>query len=710
MNADSGKVHLHSIEINSAGPITSFQTELSPLTLVYALNERGKTTIVENLVACLFTQRKDGMQLRRDFIGAARVTVRGISKKPVVFSSHAGKKRKIDDLIETLQWPLPPSLFDLLVVKGAELEILRQQGGLTRSYLKSLMTRERLYETLQQRLPGEIGYTEFERGVLIPKRRIGAYKTYEGFQSRLSSLETIAQQFYSSLSRTELLAGLSRRGALKREQEQLQLAKRHSAYLLHRSTVRLAAELDRFDEQQAEDLADTVKEALRIKAELAEIEQESHRREQTAEDLRWLEEVRRRYQQVSGSRKNALQAISFLAAGLTLLGTLAAYFFIPTLLPPLLIGTLLCFCLTLLSTFVLRRGGSPEALRSEIRELRAAFGKRFGTPLSTSADFDLVKSRLDREMGKAEGTEKRYSSARGALQKLQQRIGELLRGADRIQVPDAQWEQLAQELKNKTRQLRIDYNLAKQRLGDLGVDEVDYLEQAATVTYSRRREEEIAGELEQLGSAIREQQERGRELREQLIEHVGRETALSESIEVLAGAIEEKKQEYRRQLRETLAQMIAGHVLNDVLESFRKLEDRQLQSALNDPRITELIKKFSAGRYEAASLEEDGLLIENETESYALQQMSSGAREQVLLALRMGLASVLCGRKNLFLILDDAFQYSDWQRREQLVRQAVQIVQSGWQVIYLTMDDDIRDRFRRAAEALEKGMFRLIEL
>jgi len=195
-----------------------------------------------------------------------------------------------------------------------------------------------------------------------------------------------------------------------------------------------------------------------------------------------------------------------------------------------------------------------------------------------------------------------------------------------------------------------------------------------------------------------------------LIEHIGRDTARSQSIEILAEAIEEKKQEYRRQMRENLAPMIAGHVLAEVLESFLELEDQQLKSTLNDPRIRDLIKKFTAGRYETVSMEEEGLFIENETESYALEQMSSGAREQVLLALRMGLASVVCGRQSLFLILDDAFQYSDWQRREQLVLQAVQIVQSGWQVIYLTMDDDIRDRFRTAAEVLDEGMFRLIEL
>jgi hypothetical protein len=473
VKADSAKVHLGSVEINSAGPIGSFHTELAPLTLIYARNERGKTTIVENLVACLFRQRKDGMHLRRDFVGAARVSVGGISRKPTVFSSLSGSKKKVDDLIETLGWPFPPSLFDLLVVKGAELEILRQQGGLTRGYLKSLITRERLYETLQDRLPSEIGYTELKDGVLIPKRRIGAYKTYEETQSRLSSLETIADQFYGSLSRTELLAGLSRKADLQREQEQLRLARRHSAYLLRRSTMELAAELERFDEQLAERLADTVKEALRTKAELAEIEKENRRREETAADLHWLEEVRRRYEQVSSSRRNPLQVVSFLAAAAALLGALATYFFSPNLLPTFLIGTLLVFAVALLFTFVLPRGGNPESARTEIREIRDAFKQRFGTSLSTPADFDLVKSRLDRAMGKAQGMEENHNTAEAALKSLLEQIRELLRAADRSRVPDSQWGELSEELKKRTRQLRIDYNLARQRLEDLGIDEAD---------------------------------------------------------------------------------------------------------------------------------------------------------------------------------------------------------------------------------------------
>jgi hypothetical protein len=375
-----------------------------------------------------------------------------------------------------------------------------------------------------------------------------------------------------------------------------------------------------------------------------------------------------------------------------------------------LIVTLLAFSLALLFTFILRRGGNPESTRVELREIKRAFEARFGTPLSTSADFNLAKSRLDRELGKAQGVEEKRSAAEATLNSQLGQIRELLREADQPDVPESQWGELAGQLKKRTRQLRIDYNLTQERLADLGIDEVDYLEQPAEGTYSRQRELEITGELEEVGRTIRDQQDSSRELREQLIEHIGRETARSESIEILAEAIEEKRQEYRGQVQNCLAEMIAGHVVSRVLESFRSQEDQQLQSTLSDPRITNLIKRFTANRYEAVTLEGDGLFVENETESYALEEMSSGAREQILLALRLGLASVVCGRQSLFLILDDAFQYSDWQRREGLVLQAIQAVQTGWQVIYLTMDDDIRDRFKTAAKVLDEGMFRLIEL
>jgi hypothetical protein len=706
-----GAIRLLRAEISSAGPIGSFQEDLAPLTLLYAHNERGKTTIVENLVACLFRQRKESLHktLRRDFIGASRVTVEGISKKPVVLTSLAGRK-KLDDLIEDLGWSVPPSLFDLLVVKGAELEVLRQQGGLTRSYLKSLVSRQRLYETLRDRLPGEVGYTALEDGVLIARRRIGSYKSYEEDRARLASLEKTAERFYSSLSRAELLHSLSRKASLKQEQMELQSAKRHAAWLLHRSIEEIEAELELFDENRAEDFSALLKDYFRIKGELAEQEAESRRREGTLGNLRWLQQARRSYELASRNRAGPLQVLSFLASGFFLAGALAAFFLAPVLLPLLLALTMIAFTLAMLATFVFRKEGGPESARAEMKAIGDAFRQRFGEPIHTLADFDLANSRLDRELGKAQAVEEKLSAAQGALKGLLPPIREHLGAAGQPGAPEAKWSGLCEELKKKTRALRSNLNRYQERLRNLGVDETDYLEQAPDRQYSRQREQQILLELEELEGQIRKEQEKGQELREELIEHIGREAARSMSIATLAEALEEKREEYRTLVRDRLAEMIAGHVVAQVLESFLRLEDQHLEAALNDPRIRDLIRTFTAGRYDRVSVQEEQLLVENEAQSFPLADLSSGAREQVLLALRMGFASIVCGKQSLFLILDDAFQYSDWQRREALVRQAVKAVQSEWQVIYLTMDDDIRDRFRKAAEVLEEGKFRLIEL
>ena len=51
-----------------------------------------------------------------------------------------------------------------------------------------------------------------------------------------------------------------------------------------------------------------------------------------------------------------------------------------------------------------------------------------------------------------------------------------------------------------------------------------------------------------------------------------------------------------------------------------------------------------------------------------------------------------------FLILDDAFQHSDWPRRTNLIDQIFRLVESGWQIFYFAMDDHIRDLFLKVGE------------
>jgi uncharacterized protein YhaN len=74
----------------------------------------------------------------------------------------------------------------------------------------------------------------------------------------------------------------------------------------------------------------------------------------------------------------------------------------------------------------------------------------------------------------------------------------------------------------------------------------------------------------------------------------------------------------------------------------------------------------------------------------------------VLLALRVGFAARWLKKDGLFLVLDDAFQHADWERRERLVDLVMDLARSGWQILYLTMDDHIRDLFNEKGKAFGK--------
>ena len=71
-------------------------------------------------------------------------------------------------------------------------------------------------------------------------------------------------------------------------------------------------------------------------------------------------------------------------------------------------------------------------------------------------------------------------------------------------------------------------------------------------------------------------------------------------------------------------------------------------------------------------------------------------------------------KSNLFLntlnILDDAFQHSDWERRKILIKQLSDIAKTGWQIIYLTMDDHIKKLFDNEGKEFEKDQYKCFDL
>ena len=153
---------------------------------------------------------------------------------------------------------------------------------------------------------------------------------------------------------------------------------------------------------------------------------------------------------------------------------------------------------------------------------------------------------------------------------------------------------------------------------------------------------------------------------------------------------EEAAQEYQKHTAEILAKIQVHTVINH----FRQDENSRIAQGLERDELTEPLQALT-GRYRSIRLDDEkGLVLTSDSdEDYPLASMSTGAREQIFLALRMGFASIAMEGQTGFLILDDAFQHSDWERRSKLVSRTRSFVESGWQVFYFTMDDHIKDLF-----------------
>ena len=103
-------------------------------------------------------------------------------------------------------------------------------------------------------------------------------------------------------------------------------------------------------------------------------------------------------------------------------------------------------------------------------------------------------------------------------------------------------------------------------------------------------------------------------------------------------------------------------------------------------------------------------MVHAEGESYPLASLSTGTQEQVLLAIRLGLLSHVLEDNTSFIILDDAFQHSDWTRRENLIQIVANLARDGWQILYFTMDDHIRELFEKKIKPSFGEQYHLISL
>jgi uncharacterized protein YhaN len=238
-----------------------------------------------------------------------------------------------------------------------------------------------------------------------------------------------------------------------------------------------------------------------------------------------------------------------------------------------------------------------------------------------------------------------------------------------------------------------------QSLRALGVATDQYLQEDPEHAWDAAQFSQRQQELQNIENQIEADQEELADLKQRVTHASNIDNAAG--WEELLDGLRIRREEVAENFRLLTAEIIGKILVYKVVTEQRDQENDHIREGLQSTSIAEALEHFS-GRYRNFHLTEDEQLeVEDSSgNQFPVSMLSTGAREQVFLSLRIGFATRALGERTGFLLLDDAFQHSDWQRREGLVQQCLSLVEQGWQVFYFAMDDHLRDLFHAKGKHL----------
>lgn len=701
-------VHIQNIQVKNLGPLDSLQESLGQVNLIYGRNETGKTYLVEYLLHSLFRHAKT-WDLRGK-TGQGAVQVIGLGPDPVAFSPD--KKRKIESYWEEDGAGLPLNMARFLVVKGGELAFTSHSpGGVSRDVLKSALTSQALLDQLWASIPATVRDAELDQGQIKGNNR-GLIKTQTELLDEIQDLNQLLKDIDQRYSRGPAFEIEKQLAALQSQLTDQGHAKRHQAYGAWTKLGELDQQRETLSVKHIQELRDSIRDLAALDKDIAKLEADLQEAEDRSQEYRWLESAQEIWEEKGLDQKGSPPAPLGIA-GLTGLGIGAILLLIENFFPvPELIwigGATAALGLGLGIYYGIQHYRWSQQIDDsrERKTIQEEFREKFNRDLGGMADLKAQKALLQEHFISAQTTRKLITEKTAQRLFQSQSIENSFQSLTGETVPPERWQEQIAGLTERSNDLDKEIIQVRLELSKLDVPENEFLQEPNDVVFDPGTIQELEAQIQKLEASLTGLESELETLKVRACERTGDEitspwrAVLSNLQDLLGGQTEE----YRR----ATAQIVAQIGLSQVLTRLRAEEDHKINQAIQTAPVSQILFQIS-GRYKKLEMVDDQLQVEDDLSTYSLADLSTGAREQVQLALRLGIASELCGGNPLFLILDDAFQHSDWQRREKLVQSTLGLARGGWQILYLTMDDHIRDLFLKEVKPVLKKGFKLIEL
>ena len=539
----------------------------------------------------------------------------------------------------------------------------------------------------------------------------GRIKNFREARERLRTLNRIRDEY--GQDQGILLDDAKAKVAVLEEQKRnMEKALRHHAFLTASKIDSLQKEIEKFPSDLPE-LQKSVEDLTELDEQIAKTTADKEFSEAKLEHETWLRKAIIEYQDLTSKRMDSGVVKSTKSKViLTLVGVLSFFGVGEALwdISPWVTGGV-CLMAVIGALFYLwKMEGKSKALVLDPRvsDLENEYQQRFGEHLKSLATLQEKETQL----AECRGALRTHVSALKEYQVSVSRLKGILepRIADLFsELEKMDWKDTLFELAKTGAQLRRELDTLTGRLTAHGIAKEDYLEEDPGITWDRQANVLLANELDQEKRNL----SIGEEEQSELKSKIGREIGMvSLNWEELIGGLERAIEEAMSSYKKVTAEIIGQICVAQAVRGQKKERDRHISKRLQDEDLVEELQRIGKGRFSGLGWQDGKLSVtDGENRFDAIEQLSTGAKEQVMIALRSLFSRIYLGEMPAFLLLDDAFQQSDYRRREDLVEHTLRLVsERGWQIFYFTMDNHLRDLFKERAENQLGGDFEYIEL
>ncbi len=322
-------------------------------------------------------------------------------------------------------------------------------------------------------------------------------------------------------------------------------------------------------------------------------------------------------------------------------------------------------------------------------------------------NYEVLKQGKNKKLSEKEDLEK-------LIEGLKKEIDQIFKNLLKEKVEPENWESCLNNIKMQLYNIANEISKVQGELSGLAVNEEEFEKQDNNITFSQQKLDNLEKEIENINSRIKEIEQNNLTIKAELSSIAGLD--ISSSINDLIKKIYQLKEEYLKNKNQIESKILSTILIYESICELKKEEDEKLKYFLQSDLIKSSIKKITTRYNEILyenvnradstktfeiidttksnnknKIKDFEIFITDGYEKYNLKDISTGAKEQLMLALRIGFLRYLFKNKSGFLILDDAFQHSDYERRKILVDSLIELIKDDWQIFYFTMDDNLRN-------------------